>query len=258
MTEERKIYNLIKDKPDPRDFLFKSSTTITPRTLPPQYDLRTTRFIPPILDQGTLGSCGPNQISNSLRFCLRRSRTNDFQPSRLFIYYFARLVDGLPLDQDTGISIRGGLKAVQKYGTCNENNWPYNITQFKNKPNDTAVASALRHRPNFRYERITQNLLNLKQALFQGFPIICGIQIYSSFESPTVKRTGIAPIPNTKTEAHLGGHCVAIIGYDDNRRLFTLANTWGNWGNQGYFVLPYDYILNPNLTSDFWIVTFFQ
>lgn len=258
---ERRVYNLLPDKPDERDIMFKAERLLgtEPVTLPPRYDLRVTGAVPPILDQGSIGSCGPNQISNSLRFCLRKLKAPvDFQPSRLFIYYFARLTDGSPLNEDTGITIRGGLKAVQKYGACSENNWGYDVKKFTEKPNDPAIKAAQNHIPGFKYIRVPQNLMNIKQALFGGFPIICGIQLYTSFESPRVKSSGIVPIPNPQKEALLGGHCVAIVGYDDVRRTFIMANTWGNWGNKGYFTLSYDYIMNPKLASDFWIVTFFK
>jgi C1A family cysteine protease len=259
-NSERRIYNLIQDIPDERDIMFKSEKLKVDTTvLPPTYDLRSTGFVSPILDQGTLGSCGPTQISNALRFCLRKIKSpHDFQPSRLFIYYFARLHGGSSLTEDTGISIRGGLRAIQKYGTCGENIWTYNITKFTEKPSEDAIKAAQNHIPGFKYISIPQNLMNLKQALFGGFPIICGIQLYTSFESDRVKKSGIAPIPNTQKEAFLGGHCVAIVGYDDVRKFFILANSWGNWGNKGYFTLSYDYILNPKLTSSFWIVTSFQ
>lgn len=253
-------YNLIKDRPDERDIVFQPERLrVDLSTLPPSYDLRVTGAVPPILDQGSLGSCGPNQISNSLRFCLKKLKSSvDFQPSRLFIYYFARLTDKLPLTEDSGISIRGGLKAVQKYGACSENNWGYNISKFREKPSDDAIKAATNHMQGFKYISVPQNLMNIKQALFGGFPILCGIQLYTSFESQKVQSTGIVPIPNIKKEALLGGHCVAIIGYNDDRRIFILANSWGGWGNKGYFTLPYDYILDPKLASSFWIVTYFK
>jgi C1A family cysteine protease len=260
INTERRIYNLIKDKPDERDIVFKAEKLKVDKVvLPPSYDLRSTGCIPPILDQGTLGSCGPNQISNALRFCLKKLKAPaDFQPSRLFIYYFTRLLEGSSLTEDTGISIRGGLRTLQKYGACSENNWGYNISKFKEKPTDSAIQAAQNHIQGFKYISVPQNLMNLKQALFGGFPIICGIQLYTSFESDRVKTSGIAPIPNPQKEALLGGHCVAIIGYDDVRKFFILANSWGNWGNKGYFTLSYDYIVNPKLASSFWIVTSFQ
>jgi len=257
----RKIFNLKKDTPDSRDIMFRSEKLgVDNVKLPPNYDLRRTGSVPPVLDQGSLGSCGPTQISNSLRFCLKKlNASQDFQPSRLFIYYFSRLVDGSPLNEDTGISIRGGLKSVQKYGACSENNWGYDIKRFTEKPPEGAIKAATHHIPNFKYIRIPQNIVNIKQALFGGFPVICGIQIYTSFNSDRTKKTGIVSMPNQQKEANLGGHCVAIIGYNDQQRIFTLANSWGNdWGNKGFFTLPYDYILNKDLTSDFWIVTFFK
>ena len=239
INTERRIYNLITDKPDERDIVFKAEKLKVDKVvLPPSYDLRSTGCIPPILDQGTLGSCGPNQISNALRFCLKKLKAPaDFQPSRLFIYYFTRLLEGSSLTEDTGISIRGGLRTLQKYGACSENNWGYNISKFKEKPTDSAIQAAQNHIQGFKYISVPQNLMNLKQALFGGFPIICGIQLYTSFESDRVKTSGIAPIPNPQKEALLGGHCVAIIGYDDVRKFFILANSWGNWGNKGYFTL---------------------
>ncbi|MDA7573761.1 hypothetical protein N8751_00605 [bacterium] len=34
-----------------------------------------------------------------------------------------------------------------------------------------------------------------------------------------------------------------------------MRNSWGvNWGDQGYFYMPYKYMTNKNLCSDFWVV----
>lgn len=259
MTDLKK-YNLKKDVPDSRDFMLKvEKLKIDVTKTPQRYDLRSTKLLPPILDQSNLGSCGPNHISNALRYCLHKEKLSVFQPSRLFIYYFSRLVDNLLLNQDTGITIRGGLKAVQKYGSCSENIWPYIVSKFKEKPPDISITEAKKHINGFKYIRIPQNLINIKQTIFGGFPIICGIMIYTSFESNIVRKTGIVPMPNTQKEKLLGGHCVTIIGYIDSSKVFILANSWGkNWGNMGFFTMPYDYILNNNLTSDFWITTSFK
>jgi C1A family cysteine protease len=58
-----------------------------------------------------------------------------------------------------------------------------------------------------------------------------------------------------KTEKSLGGHAVLIVGYDDAKRQFRVRNSWGpSWGLKGYFLMPYDYVVNPNLASDFWVL----
>jgi len=56
-------------------------------------------------------------------------------------------------------------------------------------------------------------------------------------------------------EQVVGGHAVLAVGYDDSNQWFIVRNSWGpNWGMQGYFTMPYLYLLDPNLSGDFWMV----
>jgi C1A family cysteine protease len=258
LLSPNRIYNIIPDIKDERDFMFKAEKLKVDNViLPSSVDL--SDKMPPILDQGSLGSCGPSQISNSMRYCLSKLKFDEFQPSRLYMYYFARLAEGSSLDQDTGITIRGGLKAIQKYGACSENNWGYNIPKFTERPNNDCIVAGRSHMSEFRYIRVQQSLVNIKQAIFGGFPVIIGVKLYKSFESNQVAKTGDVPMPNIRKEAYLGGHCVSIVGFDDTTQRFKLSNTWStSWGNKGYFTLPYDYILDTSLASDLWIVTYFK
>jgi C1A family cysteine protease len=230
--------------------------------LPASYDLRTvTDYVPPILDQQELGSCAANEISNSLRFCIGKETgvTSEWQPSRLYIYYFTRLLEESPTNEDTGISIKGGMESISKYGACNETTWPYDISQFATTPSKEAINEAHTHIYGYTYLSVPQDLVHIKQALVAGYPVVIGIQIYESFESDEVAKTGIVPMPDTKTEKCLGGHCVSIFSYNDATQRFTLSNSWGsNWGNNGYFTLPYDYVMNSDLAADFWQAHSFQ
>jgi C1A family cysteine protease len=64
------------------------------------------------------------------------------------------------------------------------------------------------------------------------------------------------PMPDVNREQCLGGHAVVIVGYDYNKRTFKVRNSWGaDWGDRGYAHFPFDYILNPDLADDFWILT---
>lgn len=257
-----KIYNHKKDVLDGTEHKFGvEHFTVDTATLPSSFDLRTQfpSVIPPILDQQSLGCCGGNEISNALRFAVGKEGFTEWQPSRLFIYYFTRLLEGSPIDQDTGISISGGFKSVKKHGTCNEVKWPYIISQFSEKPPLVDDEAALTHIRSFTAMQVQQDLTHMKQVLFSGKNIVIGIQVYESFESDAVAKSGVVPMPDTATEKCLGGHCISLWNYSDADQTFLASNSWGlDWGQQGWFTIPYKYILDPNLASDFWAVGYFK
>lgn len=89
---------------------------------------------PPVYNQFALGSCVANATAAALRFAWKTSvahlasRYDEFDPSRLWIYYYARL---LPISEedlefrDTGCQIRDALKVLKKKGVCTEQAWKY-------------------------------------------------------------------------------------------------------------------------------------
>jgi C1A family cysteine protease len=175
-----------------------------------------------------------------------------FQPSRLFVYYNERLVEGT-VSQDSGAFIRDGIKTLNTYGVCSEAVWPYNISQYTTKPSDAAYAQAKLHTA-LAYYRVNVAINDVKAALAAGFPIVIGLTLYESFESYTTAATGVVTMPKPYEQV-LGGHAVAIVGYNDAKKQLIVRNSWGtNWGDKGYFYLPYSYI-NTNLASDLWVVS---
>lgn len=245
-----------RDLPDKRDFIFQvTSVSQLPSQLPSHFAL--TEYLPAILNQGGLGSCVSNEVSNALKFCLAKEHCSFvIQPSRLFIYYFGRVIQNSPSDQDTGLTIRNGIQAVAKYGACDEVNWPYDISQFSVKPNDQTIKEALLSIPMFKYVSVPKSIDLMKAAIFQGYPIVFGMAVYESFEYADTWKTGNVPIPKS-TEKCLGGHCVAAYGWIDETQCFVMMNSWGEqYGLKGWFYLPYSYVLN--YAFDFWQIQFFK
>ena len=81
-----------------------------------------------------------------------------------------------------------------------------------------------------------------------------GFTVYESFESQEVAKTGVVPMP-AASEKVLGGHAVLAVGYDDPTQRFIVMNSWGtSWGMRGFFTMPYSYLTDSDLSSDFWTV----
>ena len=247
-------YNLKFSAPDSRDF--KHVSFLKASILPKKFDL--SAEMPPVLDQGSLGSCTSQSCSNILRHLLKKEDLPEFQPSRLYIYWNTRVaIEGVAPTEDSGCCIRDVCKALTEYHACDESFWPYDITKYAVHPPIEAYKNANVH-TGISYYAIEQNLLSIKKALYEKFPIMFGIQIYESLETEEVMKTGIIPMPNTVKEQLYGGHCVTLTGYNDETHMFTLQNSWGNVGNHGFFNIPYDYVLNPHLASDFWVLNYFE
>ena len=241
-------YTWRPDVPDHRDQYFIDGAV----ALPPAVDLRSE--CPPVYDQGQLGSCTGNAIAAALAFADHKEHLGlFFTPSRLFIYYNERSMEGT-VASDAGAQIRDGIKSVVKLGACAETTWPYRITKFKLKPTAKAYKEAALHQA-LSYKRIVSTSLSaMKSCLAAGFPFVFGFSVYESFESAEVAKTGVLNLPAVG-EQMLGGHAVLCVGYDDSTERFIVRNSWGSaWGQAGYFTIPYGYLTNPNLADDFWTV----
>jgi C1A family cysteine protease len=248
-TRNIQRYGWIPDIPDARDLMYAAPEEVL-ATLPTSVDLRP--HCPPVYDQDKLGSCTANAIAAAFEFRQLQEQLPDFMPSRLFIYYNERLIEGT-VDEDSGAMIRDGIKSVHKLGVCDETVWPYDIARFTERPPDQAYAQA-QDRQVTVYRRVIPVLHQLQGCLASGTPFVFGFSVYESFESREVAQTGVVPLP-PRTERLLGGHAVLAVGYDDAQQRFIVRNSWGTgWGMDGYCTMPYAYLTDPSLAKDFWAV----
>lgn len=243
-------YGWTRDLPDARDVGYAAPLLRFPQGLPPLVDLRSE--CPPVYDQGQLGSCTANAIAGAIQFEQMKQGGTEFAPSRLFIYYNERVIEGT-VSQDSGAQIRDGIKSVATLGAPPETDWPYDITQFAKQPPQQAFDDAKQDLVS-AYARVTQNLLQMQGCLASGYPFVFGFTVYSSFESDSVAQSGLVPMP-TSAETVVGGHAVLAVGYDNGTRTFIIRNSWGpGWGKAGYCFMPYEYLLSPALASDCWTI----
>src|SRR5215470_2747361 len=135
-------YGWAPDLPDQRDHLYSAPQPVLAK-LPPKKDLRS--GCPPVYDHGQLGSCTANAIAGAVQFEQKKQKVRIFVPSRLFIYYNERVMEGT-VNSDSGAQIRDGVKSVGTQGGCPEDMWPYDIANFEVQPTDACYQAALQHR----------------------------------------------------------------------------------------------------------------
>tara|TARA_Y100000389_G_scaffold179541_1_gene193687 strand:+ start:6611 stop:7765 length:1155 start_codon:yes stop_codon:yes gene_type:complete len=323
VSDVKRSYGWKRDMPDHRDMNHVFSSTVM-NTLSSKEDLR--KYMPPIYNQGELGSCTANAIAGAFQFdeikqyrekilkmreesdkkitskCLlewsnvtnnkeervtrsvskkkkkgrkqskivekvmeqldeeplmifKQHEVRDpiiFIPSRLFIYYNERSIEG-SIDTDSGAAIRDGMKSINKTGVCKEDDWKYDITKFTEKPPESCYKEAQGFKSK-KYIKGSSDLKHLKAYIKSGFPVIFGFVVFESFEGEDVAKTGIMPMPKDD-EKRLGGHAVLMCGYDDEQNRFIIRNSWGKeWGDNGYFYMPYEFVETPGYCDDFWVM----
>lgn len=250
MPKNIEWYGWKRDSLDARDLRYSAPAKIV-SALPPKVDL--TPQLPAVFDQGSLGSCTSNAISSAFEFVqMKQDITKTFTPSRLFIYFNEREMEGT-ITSDAGAEIRDGIKSIAQQGVCPETQWPYNIGQFAQRPPLPCYTEASGHQA-LEYRRVDQTLDQMRGCLAEGFPFVFGFAVYESFESPSVSNTGIMPMPK-QGETMVGGHAITCCGFDDSTRQFIIRNSWGDdWGIKGNFLMPYDFIVNGNYAADFWTI----
>jgi len=264
MSNGRFKLGWIPDLPDHRDFTYAAPMAAL-QALPPKVDLRAQCPSPPY-DQGRIGSCTANAIAGAIEFDRAKSKLKPaFIPSREFIYYNERSMEhSIPLDN--GAQIRDGIKSVNKLGVCKEKTWPYDDTpadeathmfppgaRETEKPSSAAYKEAAGFR-SVAYFRIQNSLRQMKGCLAEGYPFVFGFTCYSSLWDASGKPVKVVPLPGPKDEV-AGGHAVLAVGYDDAKSQFIVRNSWGPKAqDKGYFYMPYAYLTDDDLASDFWTI----
>lgn len=241
MFNERK-YRVVPDRVDWRDRYYNFART----ELQEVVDMRS--MASAVEQQSDLGSCTAQAIVGAYELLTKRDYPDQYvELSRLFVYYNARMIAGV-ITEDEGAYIRDAIKAVDRYGICREELWPYKIENFAIKPSTESYNDA-RHRTLKKYYRIT-GLDNILDALNSNYPIVAGINVYDSFDRIT-EENSVLPMP-TDTEKELGAHAILLVGYNLSQQLILARNSFGpKWGHNGYFWIPFDYV-KQDLT-DAWV-----
>jgi len=208
-----------------------------------------------VFNQGERGTCVANATCTLLNYKSGRNL------SRQFHYHQCKMVDRMIHIE--GTTIESAFKILSKkslidIGIIDESIWKYvphsKRTEHQGPPPEDAFFTErvlTANQPVFisKNDKV-QDIKYLLNYEVNGktCPVVIGIPLYESFFSWSTAETGwvTLPIPG---EAVVGHHAMIVVGYDEDRKLFLVRNSWGpHWATQndkgynGHAWIPYNYI----------------
>lgn len=219
--------------------------------LRPKANANVTRFFLSVVNQEGLNACTACACTGAYEYelGLAKGQTVSAHFSFIFVYYNQRVFQD-SLHYNSGATISDGLYALNQYGVCAEDEWTTNFPEFTKKPYKTSYEDALNNRIGAYYQ-LDRDINQMKACLCEGHPFIFGFSAYAAAQDAP---NGDIPLPG-KDDSPIFGHAAVAVGYDDEKQLFAIRNSWGNsWGNNGYGTIPYEYLTRDDLSRDFWTI----
>lgn len=235
----------LRDTIDERDLIYRPPGA----ALPQKVDLRA--HCGPSYNQLPLQSCSAHAIGSAITWLANHAGKPIAPPSRLFIYFNSRRIEGTQAT-DGGATMRNAIKSIARYGTCPETDWPYDTTAFATPPPQPCYDNAHVHAVG--YQRIDRDLVALRSCLAEGFPFAFAMEAYAQPFTAASTNGGHLALPQPG-DTLCGGHAVLAVGYDDVAKTVIVLNSLGpTFGTNGYFMMPYAYFTQADLTYDLWTI----
>lgn len=197
-----------------------------------------------IRNQGATSSCVAHAVDSAIQVACGTKQgpaDREYTPrSVLDIYWHARALAGMQ-SRDEGSYLRDGLRTVTHRGAASEAVWPLRIATVNRQP---AGPNVYRTAHPWRGVGWTTpaggqivRMADAREALAVGDAPVFGIVVDEAF----LKDDG--PDVITSIGSGVGGHAMALVGYDAIKRRFRLANSWGvGWRDGGFCWIDDDLI----------------
>jgi hypothetical protein len=198
-----------------------------------------TDYTTPIKDQAPAPTCEAFAIcavlETKMQYQLKGVYNPDLSENHLYFNAGGTIAKGY-------VSIVDAAHYLMKYGVPDEGCYPdphrpYDYT-FKSLPgweNRTVKIT--------EWGWVDHNITSIKQALIDHGPLIICISVWEDFNWYT------KGVYYHRWGPRVGGHVVALVGYDDSQQCWIVKNSWGTkWGEDGWFRMAYD----ANLISEWY------
>lgn len=200
-------------------------------TIPSSVDL--TSSLLGVRDQGSSPECVPFATACMKEYQNKRDAGISFYMSPQLIW------DNKPAGDTDGMEPNDALNFIQAFGVCFESSYPFD----SNSPYVGTYTGGLESEINAQAANYKINSYaflatfeDLQQAIATTGVCTITFPVYNYGSTPWIQQEG---------QAEIGGHCMAVVGYNNVTQSFLLRNSWGNtWNGNGYTNMLYtDYHL---------------
>lgn len=219
-----------------------------------------------VKNQGQRGTCTYFVITSLIESLFKKEFKKNLDLSEEYIAWASKAEKGLRANEE-GSSVAVNAVTVQELGLLLEEDMPYQPSWFeegypcagqKNAkiidpicyshagPNPLSLKNII-NADNIVFEAVGSSSLELIKALSHRKNPVS----FSMLGHPDTWETKTGELKLTKKMKEecqkklvkCGGHSILVTGYDMDRKVFTVKNSWGeNWGNRGYGTISFDYI----------------
>lgn len=215
-----------------------------------------TPYLPPIGDQGQTGTCvawasgyyartAADAVANNYNPSQLSSPGNLFSPKHIF----TAIADNLKGADCNGTQISVALDLMQNDGAATLAAAPFdNLGNCSSSLLQASwAADALNHKIS-NYRAVDKSVDAVKVELAKKNPVIFGARLPDQFLS---WQGGSQVLSGQATyNQNGGGHAMTIVGYDDAKQAFRIANSCNtSWGDNGYIWIDYNYMINTFVTT---------
>lgn len=215
-----------------------NTVVIQPPTLPSSVMLA----VPPVINQGSEGSCVAIAIGYYARSIEQYYKTgatsynassNIFSPE--FLYNQTKAAAGC----SSGSSVINSLNFIVNNGLCTWNSMPYTDQNgCTTLPTSTQISEAANYKVRSYSMVVAQDPVAVKTMLYNKHALSFTFTADANFAS-----AGPGYIWNTKSSTSYGPHAITLVGYDDSKNAYRAVNQWGTtWGDAGYIWIDYNFL----------------
>ncbi len=193
--------------------------------------------LPPVYDQGSVGSCTAQALACAVEALLPRAGYAPERLDRARLYRRERDMIGTGYE-DSGAILADGIEVLHR-GWEPEVITPPSVFDrhwWQSAPPLPANAPRL-----VSSEPLDFDPLTIATELAAGHIVVVGLSVTEQWQT----NWGIADLPEPGGRV-LGGHAVALVGYSIPRRSWVVQNSWGTqWGSNGFALLPWAWTEMP-------------